>query len=59
MSSLVIVSNNAKIVLTDGTVIDFHEADDYGVFWIHPTGRHGPKSYRVNLRLKLVDVEVP
>jgi hypothetical protein len=55
----VIYSRDAKIILDDGTVIDLKEAEEYGVFWVHPSGRLGSKSWRVNLRLKLVDVEQP
>jgi len=44
---------NMNIVLEDGTVLELRP--DLHLIYIHPTGKHAPGSYRVNMRLKMVD----
>lgn len=47
---------NSAITLKNGTVIRIDE--NYGLIWIHPSGDPAEGSFRVNLKLKLVDVLV-
>lgn len=44
------------IVMPDASVIQIDH--EFGLIWIHPSGTPEPGSFRLNLRLKMVDVLV-
>jgi len=51
-----ILGDHITLILKDGTLAQIDEA--YSLIWFHPTGRQETGSYRLNLRLKNVDVQI-
>lgn len=55
-NATVIICTNPSLILKNGTTLDINE--EYGLIWIHPDGYQKEGSFRLNLKLKMVDVQV-
>lgn len=51
-----ILASEPDLILKDGTLVTINE--EYDMIWFHPTGKFAIGSYRLNLKLKMVDVQV-
>lgn len=51
-----ILASEPDLILKDGTLVTINE--EYDMMWFHPDGKLTDKSFRLNLKLKMVDVVV-